>query len=231
MRTTTTGPAGSSANFGSTRLMPGTARCSAVAAVLRARAARVVVGAGRDDVVRSGCRPGDASSRRARTRCRARRGPASVGVVQDDERHLTGGRRGGRASTRCARHAPRSRAATCVVGGMRRLRAPAADVAGRRARRRWPSGRSGCGSATTATTRTTTPRAARRASGQSLARGGRRASWRRHPAAAVSAQTSMPSRRAERCRCRLARKRRSRLTSIGSAARAAGVSISALSTW
>ena len=44
-------------------------------------------------------------------------------------------------------------------------------------------------------------------------------------------QTSIPSRRAERCRWRLARSRRSRLTSIGSAASAAGVSISAFSTW
>ena len=44
-------------------------------------------------------------------------------------------------------------------------------------------------------------------------------------------QTSMPNLRAERCRWRLARRRRSRFTSIGSAASAAGVSINALSTW
>jgi hypothetical protein len=44
-------------------------------------------------------------------------------------------------------------------------------------------------------------------------------------------QTSIPSRRAERWRWRLARNRRSRLTSIGSAESAAGVSINALSTW
>ena len=50
-----------------------------------------------------------------------------------------------------------------------------------------------------------------------------------HPT--LLAQTSIPSRRADRCRCRLARSRRSRLTSIGSAAMAAGVSISALRTW
>ena len=47
----------------------------------------------------------------------------------------------------------------------------------------------------------------------------------------VPAQTSMPRRRAERARCRLARSRRSRLTSIGSASRASGRSMSALSTW
>ena len=45
------------------------------------------------------------------------------------------------------------------------------------------------------------------------------------------AQTLMPRRRALRARCREARSRRSRLTSIGSASRASGVSISALSTW
>ena len=50
-----------------------------------------------------------------------------------------------------------------------------------------------------------------------------------HPT--LLAQTSIPSRRADRCRCRLARNRRSLFTSIGSAAMAAGVSISALRTW
>ncbi len=40
-----------------------------------------------------------------------------------------------------------------------------------------------------------------------------------------------PSRRAERARCRLARIRRNRLTSIGSCARAAGESMRALSNW
>ena len=43
--------------------------------------------------------------------------------------------------------------------------------------------------------------------------------------------TSKPSRRAARAFCRLARNRRSRLTSIGSAASASGRSTSALSTW
>lgn len=46
-----------------------------------------------------------------------------------------------------------------------------------------------------------------------------------------SYRTSTPSRRADRCRCRLARNRRRRLTSIGSAAKAAGVSINAFSNW
>ena len=44
-------------------------------------------------------------------------------------------------------------------------------------------------------------------------------------------QTSIPSRRAERCRCRPARSRRSRLTSSGSTASAAGASMSVFSTW
>ena len=44
-------------------------------------------------------------------------------------------------------------------------------------------------------------------------------------------QTSIPNRRADRWRCRLARNRRKRLTSIGSALSADGVSIKALSTW
>ena len=42
---------------------------------------------------------------------------------------------------------------------------------------------------------------------------------------------SMPSRRAERVRCRVARSRRSRLTSIGSCSSASCRSIRALSTW
>ena len=45
------------------------------------------------------------------------------------------------------------------------------------------------------------------------------------------AQSSTPSRRAERARWRVARSRRSRLTSIGSASSAAGLSIRVLSTW
>ena len=44
-------------------------------------------------------------------------------------------------------------------------------------------------------------------------------------------QTSMPNRRADRARCRADRRRRRRLTSIGSVASASGRSISALSTW
>lgn len=44
-------------------------------------------------------------------------------------------------------------------------------------------------------------------------------------------QTSIPSRRADRCRCRPARRRRSRLTSSGSTASAAGASMSVFSTW
>ncbi len=43
--------------------------------------------------------------------------------------------------------------------------------------------------------------------------------------------TSKPRRRAARAFCRLARSRRSRLTSIGSAAKDSGRSTSALSTW
>ena len=46
-----------------------------------------------------------------------------------------------------------------------------------------------------------------------------------------TAQSWMPSRRAERARWRVARSRRSRLTSIGSASSAAGVSMRVLSTW
>ncbi len=46
-----------------------------------------------------------------------------------------------------------------------------------------------------------------------------------------SAQGCTPRRRADRARWRLERIRRSRLTSIGSCARAAGVSMSALSSW
>jgi len=44
-------------------------------------------------------------------------------------------------------------------------------------------------------------------------------------------QTSMPNRRAERARWRADRRRRRRLTSIGSVASASGRSISAFSTW
>jgi hypothetical protein len=46
-----------------------------------------------------------------------------------------------------------------------------------------------------------------------------------------TAQTSIPSRRADRWRCLPARSRRNRFTSMGSAANASGVSMRALRTW
>ena len=164
--TTTTGPAGSSANFGSTRLIAGNCACSASAAALRAGDGRVVVGAGRDDVVGEVADAGDrpAAGLEPAAAASLRPGPASVVLFRTTSgTDLT--RR--RARTPVADVARRRRRWLDVRRRRDEVRGGADAATDRRGRGAAGRGRRallrptcplGSRSATIATTRTTTPR-------------------------------------------------------------------------